>query len=90
MAQEENFVTRDVFNSEIRRIDEKVDNAVERMEMKMDLYTSRVDNMLIKMDGKIDTLNARVDGIVNFVGWTIALTSIIIAVGTFVIQMLLK
>ena len=80
---QENFVTRDVFDSEIKRIEQKFDNAVERIELKMDAYTAR-------MEGKFDTLNARVDGIVNFVGWTIALTSIIIAVGTFVIQILLK
>ena len=89
MAQE-NFVTRDVFDSEIKRIEQKVDNSIERIELKMDVYTA-------KMEGKFDTLNDRIDGIaahlnsvVTYVNWILALTGIIIAVGTFVIQILLK
>ena len=86
----EKYVNDAVFRAEIRRIEQKVDNAVERMELKMDVYTSRVDAQLSRMTGRIDKLASRVDGISTFVGWVIGLSAIVITVGTFVIQILMK
>ncbi len=37
---ENNYVDDAVFRSEIRRIEQKVENAVERIELKMDVYTA--------------------------------------------------
>lgn len=87
---EEKYVSDEVFRSEIRRIEREVGNAVERMELKMDLYTARVDNMLTRMDGRINNLESRIDGIRDFIGWTIGLATIIITVGTVIIQLLMK
>ena len=86
----EKYVNDEVFRSEIRRIEQNIDNAVERMELKMDVYTSRVDAQLSRMTGRIDKLESRVDGISTFVGWVIGLSAIVITVGTFVIQILMK
>ena len=87
---EEKYVSDEVFRSEIRRIEREVGNAVERMELKMDLYTARVDNMLTRMDGRINNLESRIDGIRDFIGWMIGLATIIIPVGTVIIQHLMK
>ena len=86
----EDYVNREVFDSEIRRIEQKVDNAVERIELKMDVYTARMDSRIDKIDSRVDKLEMRLDGISSFVGWTIGIATIIITVGTFVIQVLMK
>lgn len=76
-----NYVNDEVFRSELRRIEQKVENAVERIELKMDVYTAR-------MDGKVGRIEARMDSLTHFVGWTIALVGIVVAVSAIFIPLL--
>ena len=88
--ESKDYVSDAVFRSEIRRIEQKVDNAVERMEMKMDVYTARLEAMTARQDGRLDKIEARLDGISSFVNSVIALSAVVITVGTFIIQIVIK
>ena len=58
----EEYVRREVFESEIRRTYEKIDNAVARMEAKVDAYTARVEGALAEMRGQIGEMRGEMQG----------------------------
>ena len=70
----EEFVRKDVYASDNRRFEDrldtavsrfeaKVDRAIERMEMKMDAYMANVDGSLAKMEGRLDAMDAKISNI---------------------------
>lgn len=63
------YVYKNVYDGEIRRIDEKIENAITRMESKSDAYMARVDGAIAEMRGEIKAMNARITNM----GWTITL-----------------
>ncbi len=65
----EEFIYKNVFDVEVRRIDEKIENAVSRMEAKSDAYMARVDGAIAEMRGDIKAIRAEV----STMGWTITL-----------------
>lgn len=56
----EEFIYKNVFDVEVRRIDEKIENAVSRMEAKSDAYMARVDGAIAEMRGDIKAIRAEV------------------------------
>ena len=84
------YVSKEVFSSEIRRIDERIDTILGRIDDKLDAHMSRIDARFARMDSRIDKIESRLEGIIMFIGWTIGITSIVIAVGTFIIQVMMK
>lgn len=97
----DDYVTQETFNSEIKRSDEKTDTILARIEDKLDahqnimrlemqMHYARTDAQLSSMNGRIDKIEARLDWLVHLIGWGIGIFGIIITVGTFVIQILLK
>lgn len=68
----EEFVKKDVYDVEIRRIDERIDAAVSRIELKTDAAVARMEN---KTDAFITEINKRIselDSRVNVMRWDFA------------------
>ena len=86
----EDSASKEVFEVERRRIDERIDTILGRIDDKLDAHMARIDTRFARMDSRIDKLESRLEGIIAFMVWTIGLTSIIIAVGTFIIQVMMK
>ena len=66
---ESEYVYKNVYDIEIRRIDEKIENAVSRMETKSDAYMARVDGVLGRMEERLDNMNAKL----NYLTWAVNL-----------------
>ena len=63
MEMETEYVYKNVYDIEVRRIDEKIENAVTRMEAKSDAYMARVDAAIGRMEGRLDTMNAKLNNL---------------------------
>jgi len=74
---ERECVYKDFYDVEIRRVDEKIENAITRMEAKSDAYMARVEGAIAQMRGEISEMRGDVKAIssqVSNMGWTITLT----------------
>ena len=83
----EEFVYKNVFDVEVRRIDEKMDNTLSRIEARMDAHAARMEAMEAKIDGRLGAMEAKlgnltwtVNLLVAVLGLAIACVSIYIAV----------
>jgi len=77
MEMETEYVYKNVYDIEVRRIDEKIENAVTRMEAKSDAYMARVEGAIAQMHGEISEIRGEVKAVraqVSNMGWTITLT----------------
>ena len=76
MEMETEYVYKSVYDSEVRRVDEKIENAVTRMEAKSDAYMARVEGAIAQMHGEISEIRGEVKAVraqVSNMGWTITL-----------------
>ena len=65
----EEYVYKNVYDIEIRRIDEKMDNTLARIEARMDSHMARMEKMETKIDGRLGIMEAKL----NNMSWTINL-----------------
>ncbi|MBQ3403518.1 MAG: hypothetical protein IJG65_09165 [Synergistaceae bacterium] len=86
----EEFVRKDLYESEKRRSEERLDSAVsrfeakadrtvERLELKMDAYMARVDGTLAKMDGRLDAMDAKINNVSRNVALIMTIFGLIIS-----------
>jgi len=81
---ERECVYKDFYDVEIRRVDEKIENAITRMEAKSDAYMARVEGAIAQMRGEISEMRGEISEMrgdvkaissqVSNMGWTITLT----------------
>ena len=71
---ETEYVYKNVYDIEVRRIDEKIENAVTRMEAKSDAYMARVDAAIGRMEGRLDAMEAKISNVT----WTITLLATVL------------
>ena len=81
---ETEYVYRNVYDIEVRRIDEKIENAITRMEAKSDAYMARIEGVIAHMHGEISEMCGEISEMrgevkavsaqVSNMGWTIILT----------------
>ena len=76
---ESEYVYKNVYDVEIRRIDEKIENAVLRMEARSDAYMARVDGAIAEMRGDIKAMNAKLSGLTWAVNLLLTVTGIAVA-----------
>ena len=68
------FVRKDIHHMEIRRLDEKIDEkisrieqkldvAVERMDLRMEAHMAKIDSVIGRMEGRLDAMDAKINNI---------------------------
>ena len=65
----EEFVHKNVYELEKRRLEEKIEHSIERNDARTDYFMARVDASLAEMRGDIKAIRAEV----STMGWTITL-----------------
>ena len=85
----EEFVRKDVHNAELRRIDERINLAVSRIEAslaQMSREIQRIDRNIDDLRGKIQSLEGR-----HFsLGWDVALIAVIFFVSIFLLSISIR
>ena len=76
---ESEFVYKNVYEIEIRRIDEKIENAVTRMEAKSEAFMARVDGSLARMEGQLDAMEAKLSNLTWSVNLLLTVAGIAVA-----------
>lgn len=97
----EEYVRKDVFDVELRRLDERFDAALSRMEAKIDAgisemkaqnatFREHVTNELSDMNSKISALQAKVENITGNVALIMTIIGTVIAGITLFIQLYVR
>ena len=92
----EEFVRKDVFEANMRRIDQHFDaterlvnNTVERMEAIIDRNLAKHDAVAAEMRGDIRALNTRIDSMEGKLSQSITITSVIVTVFGIIITIVI-
>ena len=93
-AVSEEFVRKDVYNVEIRRIDERLDAAVSRIELKADAAVARMENktdaFMADMNGRILAIEAKLDSISQNTVLIMTITGLVISAVTIAVTILVQ
>lgn len=72
----EEFVHKNVYELEKRRLEERMEHSIERNDMRTDYFMANVNAMLAEMRGDLKAMNARLTNM----GWTITLAISIVGI----------
>ena len=76
---ESEYVYKNVYEVDQRRIEEKFEKAVEHNDMRTDYFMARVDSALSEMRGDLKAMNAKLSGLTWSVNLLLAVTGIAVA-----------
>ena len=81
----EGNVSQERFESEMRRVDQNIEQILGRIDDKLDAFMARVDLRFERMESRITRIEDRINGLATFMGWTIGLMGLLIIVVPIVI-----
>ena len=76
---ETEYVRKDVFDAEIRRLDEKIDNTLARIEARMDAHMAQIDKMFAEMNERLNTMDTQLDGLIRKIYWVLTVVGLAFA-----------
>ena len=79
-------LNREVFEAERRRIDDRIDTILGRINDKLDAHMARIDARFARMEGEIKAMKSDINHIAGNVIWTVSIISVIFGVISAVIQ----
>lgn len=85
-------ITRDfeLFREEMKARDAEMRAVNAKHRRYVDNRLSSMETQIVQMNGRIDKIEMRLDGLSLFIGWTIGISGVLIALGTIVIQLLMR
>ncbi|MBQ6776276.1 MAG: hypothetical protein IJP53_07445 [Synergistaceae bacterium] len=73
------YVYKNVFDAEVRRLDEKMDSTLARIEARMDAYMARMEARDAKIDGRLDAMDARISNLTWSVNLMLTIVGLVVA-----------
>ena len=85
-------VTRDfeLFREEMKARDAEMRAVNAEHRRYVDNRLSSMETQIVQLNGRIDKIEMSLDGLSSFIGWTIGISGVLIALGTIVIQLLMR